>query len=224
MVALLMSSLRPRTLLTVSLFGLVAALFMGCGEVINAAGDDAGEVIDATGDDAGALTGAFVGEVEGTSLMIGVVRDGDSLAAYVCGHADTLTTHTRWFSGSLGSDGETFTLQTDDWQLTGSLDEGGIQGALIEPGGVSTALSLAAAGPDTLSGLYSVMDSGCRAGLIVVDSGASSALLTQGAWCDGAGLVKQVTPMMPVALVEGGIQVMVEGSEQMQLTLTPHSL
>jgi len=193
-------------------FALASVVFGGCGDTVADPG-------------ATAPTGSFVGAVEGTTAMAGLVRDGDAVAAYVCGHEDTLQTHTRWFSGAVGADGAAFSLGQDGWTLIGSFVGDNVGGTLTDPDGASSTIMLGAAATGSLSGLYSVLDSGCRAGLIVIDPGDASAPAAQGAWCDDSGLIKQVTPMMPVAMVDGSIEVAVDGTDPAQmLPMSPHSL
>jgi hypothetical protein len=179
-------------------------------------------------------SGPFVGTLAGTTAMVGLVRDGDQLAAYVCGREDTLASHTRWFNGALENDGDTFnldvdeatfTLNGDDWSLSGAITADGVSGTLVDPDGTSSSFVLEVAAAGSLSGLYSVLDGDCRSGLIVSDPGATGTLITQGAWCDGSGLIKQVTPMSPVTLTDdGALQVTVdEADPENLLMLSPHT-
>jgi hypothetical protein len=196
------------------LIAMVAWLLVACAD--STQGLDEGQATEA---------GIFIGDVAGTTAMVGLVHNDDTLAAYVCGREDTLASYTRWFNGSLDDDGATFTLDSDGWSLSGSLEASGVEATLVDPDGASASLSLVAAATDSLSGLYSVLDGDCRAGLIVSDPGTSTAIITQGAWCDGDGVVKQVTPMMPVGLVDGGIAVTVDDTAPEQaLTMAPHGL
>ena len=180
--------------------------------------------MDAEDDESVPAQGIYVGEVEGTTAMVGLVRDGAVLSAYVCGREDTLATHTRWFHGALNEDGGTFALQADSWTLSGTFEGDALSGTLDAPDDSSSTVLLEMAAADTLGGLYSVVDSECRAGLIVIDAETAGTLVTQGAWCDGSGLVMQVTPMMPVVLTGEGIQVSVDGADpEHLLTMSPHT-
>jgi len=168
-----------------------------------------------------ATTTTFIGDVDETTAMVGLIQDGDQVSAYVCGREDTLQTHTRWFHGTLSEDGISVSMEAEGWHLEGALTAEVFDGVLSDPDGEPASISIDASSADAMTGLYSVLDAGCRAGLLVLEA---DTLVTQGAWCDGDGLVKQVTPMMPVALIDGGIAVMVDDTDPaVSLTMSQHT-
>ncbi len=103
--------------------------------------------------------------------------------------------HRGGLAGATKGDG--FGLAKGGWILRGAPFGDRLRGTLVDPHGVETAWSAAKTSEQRMGGLYAAVDSGCRAGAIVVDGEVPPSL--QGAWCDGAGAVMQVTPVLPVA-------------------------
>jgi hypothetical protein len=139
--------------------------------------------------------GDWGGSVAGSDAWIGLSISEQQVSAYVCGGASTVATHTRWFSGARR--GGAFELERHGWILRGAEYGSGMRGELVDPRGVETTWKAAKTSELHMGGLYAAVDSGCRAGAIVVDGEQPAAL--QGAWCDGAGMVMQVTPVQPIA-------------------------
>jgi hypothetical protein len=165
----------------------------------------------------------YVGALVGAGVAVAMVEQGGTLSLYFCGSGEALTYHTRWFSGALEDD--RIDLSEDGWSLTGKIDEGEVIGALTDEEGGLFEYALTLAAPGSKSELYSVVDAGCRAGVIVSDWGEGEAPHVQGAWCDGQGLVKQVTPMTPLDEVVEGLQVSVElDAGPHQFTVQPHQV
>ena len=83
-------------------------------------------------------------------------------------------------------------------------------------------LDLPLAAPDARSEMYELLDLGCLTGVVVIENGEETPRI-QGAWCNGEGLVLQVTPVLPFAPEERGLDVTVEmpdGPSRL-LTVTP---
>jgi len=152
----------------------------------------------------------FVGAVEGTNALAALVRQNGQIAFYVCGHGDTLQSHTRWFNGEMVVDQDGFELASEAWESTGTVAGDTATGSLRDPDGMSHAWTLHAAPKGSLANLYSVMHSGCRTGVIVLDDGKTEEPAVQGGWCNGEGLIKQVTPMLPLALTSEGLEISVD--------------
>jgi hypothetical protein len=165
----------------------------------------------------------YVGLVQGTDALAAVVLEENKLSFYVCGREEILESHTRWFSGSL-NDGK-ISLEKAGWTITGELVDEEMEGVLAGPNEDSNTLSLQLVVPGGLSNLYSVLDSGCRTGAIVVDSNDGSDPLVQGAWCNDDELVKQVTPMTPIELTQKGLGFTVDfDAGPKELFLQPHEI
>lgn len=165
----------------------------------------------------------FIGELQGSDAVIAIVEEDASWIAYVCGGPLTYATLTRWFAGtSRGGAGEA-TLRG----VTGgaSLVADGVAGAregTITSGDVSLTFR-ADRIPTSVSrvpGLFSAIDSGCRAGLVVMPEGAGSTPRMQGVWCDDAGRFGQVTPIMPLTVRGERVAVHV-GEPARQLYMQP---
>jgi hypothetical protein len=138
---------------------------------------------------------------------VGVKVEGEDAAAYVCGSGETLTTHTRWMHAAV--DGDDVTFERDGWRLEVTVEVAAVKGELFAPDGAIHPVEAHLARDNQLEGLYTAIDAGCRAGLILVSSGDAD---TQGAWCDGFGHLAQVTPVMPVELTPNGIAVTADTS------------
>jgi hypothetical protein len=132
-----------------------------------------------------------VGRIEGTDAAIATLVDAQGAVAYVCGGPTTFESWTRWYHGSDDegdADGEV-ALASADWLL--EIDDSGLSGSVLEPSGVAHAWSATPASEGT--GLFTAVDAGCRAGVVV--SGEES---IQGVWCDDLGRFAQVTPVLPI--------------------------
>jgi hypothetical protein len=145
----------------------------------------------------------YVGDVPGTDAVVAVATEGDSAVVYVCGGPETLARHTRWYSGSVSDrtlrskSGETVEL---------SLEGGRARGAYTLDG---TRFEFDAAAPaERYRRLFTVVDSGCRTG-VVVDGDA-----VQGAWCNDLGIFEQVTPIAPVDPTSDSLEVEVSSTSE----------
>jgi len=150
----------------------------------------------------------FVGTVNGTNALAAMVSENGKVSMYVCGHGDTLESHTRWFNGD--SNGQGFILDTGGWKSEGTFTAETATGTLTDPEGNSTDWAMNWAAKDNVSGLYSALHSDCRTGVVVIDAGTAKEPTVQGAWCNAEGLIKQVTPMTPVDLAPEGLEMSVE--------------
>jgi hypothetical protein len=155
----------------------------------------------------------FVGSLEGTDAVVGLVRKGELWAGYVCGGPSSYATLTGWYQGRVEAapDGQHDRLIDPDGSWSGTLIEGTLAGALLGRDGVARNFraSLAGAPGGKLVGLFEAVDSGCRTGFIVMPVGSGGDSVTQGVWCDGSGRFAQVTPILPVELGARGVRVQV---------------
>jgi len=165
---------------------------------------------DTTPNNAGADRELYVGAVEGTNALAALVRQNGQVSFYVCGHGESLQSYTRWFKGEMTETDDGFDLSSDAWESTGEVDGDTVTGSLVDPDGTSHVWTLHSASKDSLANLYSVLHSDCRTGVIVLDHGGQEDPTVQGAWCNGEGLIKQVTPMMPLVVLPEGLEVSVE--------------
>lgn len=157
---------------------------------------------------------ALVGAIASTDARLSVATSGDRLVAYVCGGPQTLETHTRWFEGRAEEDG-TFSLSKDEWVLAGTLSEGTASGTLQGPQGAALGWTAQDEGGST--GLFGGEGSGaCRTGVIVFSADPAQ---IQGAGCDAAGRLQQVTPDGPITA--GGFSVMADGRRLFVEPVTP---
>jgi hypothetical protein len=138
----------------------------------------------------------YVGAVPGTDAVVAVATEGDAVVVYVCGGPSTLAAHTRWYSGRVGD----ATLESPAGQeLELSIESGRARGAYTVEG---TSFDFEAAAPaDRYRRLFTVVDSGCRTGVVVDGDDV------QGAWCDDLGAFAQVTPIAPIVPASDSLDV-----------------
>jgi hypothetical protein len=148
--------------------------------------------------------GTYVGRLDGSDALVAVTVAGNDVVAYSCGGPLTIHMHTRWYRGTL--DGDSVDLTSDDG-ATGTIKFAGdsVSGSLVQPDGQELALfETALQGSDTASALFSVVDEGCRTGVIVKQDSADVDAQVQGAWCGPAAagaeedIFSQVTPITPI--------------------------
>lgn len=161
----------------------------------------------------------YVGELEGTDALIGFAieqdpgEEAEHVAAYICGGAQTLITHTRWFGGVSGP---ADSLEKDGWRIDiAEQSEALLRGSVVPPTGQGAAIAFELARATAeLSAIYTLLDGDCRAGAIVIDgedqNGETSAEpVFQGARC-AVQNVSQVTPILPLALNAEGLEVEID--------------
>ena len=152
----------------------------------------------------------ITGKVDTTDAFIGLWANGTKSAAYVCGGPNSVQTITRWFaplqwSGEIGA--SSFSGSTDDWTLEGTVADGGAVGTLLEAGQAVMNWTASDAPGDTLAGLYFAKpEVACHSGFIALQDSIGVEAETVGAmYCND--VISQVTPILPVSLVNGGIPV-----------------
>jgi len=151
----------------------------------------------------------YVGALQGSNAMVAMVWENEKVSLYVCGHESSLKLYTRWYHGNMSSTADSFSLLGGEWGSQGTVVGDSVNGSLQAPMGSEHPFILKAVAAGTISNLYSVIDSGCRTGVIVAQSLDGADTIVQGAWCNDTGMVKQVTPMTPIALGENGLGVTV---------------
>lgn len=148
--------------------------------------------------------GTYVGKLDGSDAMVAVTIAGEDVVVYSCGGPLTIHLHTRWYRGTL--DGDTVELTSDDG-ATGSIKLVGetVSGSLGQRDGQALALvDTERKGSDTATALFSVVDEGCRTGVIVQQDTPDAEPVVQGAWCAPAAtgdedeIFSQVTPITPI--------------------------
>jgi len=151
----------------------------------------------------GGGTSVFVGKAEGSELAVGWALEGGVVRAYACGGPTTYGDDTRWFDAAADASGA-FSGTTDGWTFAGSAASATVTPPSGEP------LSIAVHEPlDDREGLYATVDSGCSTGAVVWND-AGGAPRLQGTWCDEQGNSAQVTPVLPITVIDLGIEVTVD--------------
>ena len=148
---------------------------------------------------------AVVGALDGSDGMVAVVRHGDRVVAYTCGGPTSVTLSTGWFETTLTPGQSTFTAERmDGLVLSGAFTNDGAAGTLKRADGTTaTWTAHSGTGP---SGLWAGPASPCRTGAIVM-TGASGEPTAVGAWCDGAGTIRQVVPVHPIVESASGLAI-----------------
>jgi hypothetical protein len=165
----------------------------------------------------------YVGAV-GDDASLALAVQGAAVAVYACGADPTRDEYPRWVTMGTYADGARVALTRDDgWRFEGAWSDGAASGALVRPDGTTLTWLGAAAPRGSLDGLYAALDAGCTSGVIVM--GGAAAPLVRGAWCDAAGDVRQITPLLPLT-IEGGrlaVEVASDGAPK-RLDVAPVSL
>lgn len=188
--------------------GLALGVLMGVGLGPAACSSAAGDGGD---DDAELVAGSLVGQLDGSDVVLGVVlSDDDEITAYACGGVDTYATHSRWFEGRFGEgdDPDAFSIELEDFVLSGRRTSDAIAGSLRDPDGTTRSFTVAPTADDSLSGLYDADVDGCRTGVVLFST--PDGVEGQGTYCNDAGEFIQVIILQPVALSAGGVQVQVD--------------
>ena len=165
----------------------------------------------------------FIGELQGTDALIAIVEQDRSWIAYVCGGPQTYATLTRWFGGTgQGGAGErTLRADAEDASLVAKPAADAREGTITN--GDREFAFRADPIPTRVvevTGLYSAIHTGCRAGLVVMPGSAGSTPRMQGVWCDRTGQVGQVTPIMPLTVQDAQVAVRA-GEPAQQLYMQP---
>src|SRR5262249_3954315 len=132
-----------------------------------------------------------------------------------------------WFSGKVSTTDGSIHVNRDGWAFSATLHPDTADVTLASDAGYLMQWSAKPAARGTLSGLYATNDGGCVTGVIVIDDG-SSLPIVHGASCEvSTDRVLQVTPALPIALVEGRLPVDVAVAPSMRRLFvapvqTPH--
>ncbi len=140
---------------------------------------------------------SYAGALEGSDAVAAVAVSGDTVALYVCGGDTSYATRSRWYSGTRVGD-EADVASTDGGTAHVDFGDTEITGTITEPGAQPFAFRLDMMRPGGPGGVYSVVDSGCRTGVVVIDHGAMTEPTVQGTWCSSQDIFAQVTPITPV--------------------------
>jgi hypothetical protein len=174
----------------------------------------------------------YVGAVQNTDALVAVADDGVDWVAYVCGGATTYATMTAWFSSHMERDAGEARLSASSGakEFTAAV-HGELATGTIVVDGTTFEFSAQLSGGKNEAGLFSVVDEGCRTGLVVPPASLGEA---QGVWCSAPGrfqrngppLFAQVTPIRPWSMANRAILVSVSppGVGARQLSLTPVAL
>jgi hypothetical protein len=146
-------------------------------------------------------------------VSVAVVVQGDHVAAYACGDDPKRELYPGWFIGRAALGGGRSTLSRDGWSVDATWGDDAARGTIVEADGSEVRwIGRRVRGP-TITGVYAAHDSGCVTGVIVIggdDPESSATPVVRGAWCDAEGRVAQVTPVLPIALVDGRLPVDVQ--------------
>ena len=143
----------------------------------------------------------YWGTVEDSDAVIAITLTDSAAVAYVCGGELTRETHTRWYSAELSRpliEGDSLVLGANNGQqLELQLSADSLIGSYLDPEGTAFNFDAVVPSQGEFHGLYTVVDSGCRTG-VIVNIDASNNSEVQGAWCNETGIFEQVTPIAPI--------------------------
>jgi hypothetical protein len=153
-------------------------------------------------------------------VSVALMTDGEHVAVYACAGDVARDPYPGWFSGELASDGS-FTLDAAGWSLSGAITNDGARGTIVEPDGTVVSWAAAASRHAPMTGVYTNVSSGdtCGATVIVDADDPTQPPVVRGAYCN----VMQVTPVAPVALVNGqlGVNVATRTEAPVRLYVAP---
>jgi len=167
-------------------------------------------------------TSTFVGSVEGTNLLVGLVVTNDEALLFFCGAGKTLATETHWMHGAV-TVGQSFNL-TDGTATAAGAAAGGsgathLTGTLMESASakpLTWSADLVSGG--TLAGVYTHQLSEGLVALIVEQPTAKAMPTAQGAFHElkVKEAILQVTPLSPLTVSDKGlaVEVVVSGVKQ----------
>lgn len=191
---------------------LLGALAMSC----SAGGPPAG-------DEATVSPGLFTGALEGSDAKIALVRNDAAWAAYVCGGASSMSSLTGWFQGDLARGGGAVDARSDGKHLSAEFGAEAATGTVTVDGGEAVRFEASVVPEGVAAGLYQVVSSGCRTGLIIPPPGHGE---PQGVYCADVGpsgerarLFEQVTPVAPIRLGDAIVTARVLGARSQIIQL-----
>ena len=173
----------------------------------------------------------FVGSVEGTNLLVGLVVTNDQALLFFCGAGQTLTTETHWMHGAV-TVGQAFNPTDGTASAMAGAASGGsgathLTGTLMESSSakpLTWSADLVSSG--TLAGVYTHQLSEGLVALIVQQPTANAMAKAQGAFhvLKAKEAILQVTPLSPLMVGEKGLAVdVVVGGVKQEVFLTPAS-
>ena len=187
-----MGLLGPRLCVRLAVAAAVCSGVVGCSS----------EAVDPVG---GLEPRTVVGRVEGTDVAIAVVSDASRSVGYLCGGPATLSPWTRWLVG----DGALLAGGDESWSV--EIDDDGLSGTVYPHDGVAARWEGAEA--EGSGGLYTVVDAGCRTGVVVETESKA-----QGVWCNAQGYLEQVTPVTPISSEGFWVQVVLDsGARELEV-------
>ena len=148
-------------------------------------------------------------------VSIGIVMNGDRIAAYACADDPASDPYPGWFSGTIDESGR-FALATGGFSFSGVVRGNAASGTIVEPDGSTVPWSTTTDAHAPLTGVY-MGDASCATGVVVIADDPSQPPVVRGAWCN----VMQVTPVMPLELVDEKLAVDVAASTPWRAYVTP---
>jgi hypothetical protein len=175
--------------------------------------------------DASSAATRLVGEASSADIAVGFVAQGDRIAAFFCGGAQSFAADSHWFRGPGRLDGRTYVLRAaDGWAVQFMGTSEGARGILARPGRARLRWTALPATPGTLEGLYDGRDPQGLAGLVVRPAGTpDGGMKPQGAFRTLEERFFQIEPSVSFGGVDGTLSVFVnmpDGLREMLVTRT----
>jgi len=140
---------------------------------------------------------SYAAALAGSDAVAAVATSGDDVALYVCGGPTSFETRSRWYLGKRAN-GEADIASDDGGTAHVVFSDGEVTGTVTEPTGATFDVRLDLMTPGGPGGVYFVIDSGCRTGVVVIDHGNAAEPTVQGTWCSDHDIFAQVTPITPI--------------------------
>lgn len=126
------------------------------------------------------------------AYAVGVVSGADGGVIYVCGTDEASRSRSEWLV--IEPNGDITTKDGTELRGEAAIGSDSISGFVALADGTEVDFSLPRAEKENLA-LYSVVDAGCRTGVVIYGPGAQT---SAGTWCSSEGIYEQVTPISPV--------------------------
>jgi len=143
----------------------------------------------------------WLGNVEDSDIAVAAVSSTQHATLFFCGGPSSLVDGTHWFANIAPLAGP-FSLARGTWQVDGDARAEQLEGSITDSEGSVRSFVARRAASGTLSGLYDAVAPCGHVGLIVRQDAGAHTPSAQGTCLrlvDGAAVVEQVNPVMPLA-------------------------
>lgn len=170
----------------------------------------------------------WVGSVDGSDAVVGIVASDTNSTLFFCGGNNSYRDTTHWFANTTQPVSAGATAQDGQWSAHAEPHDADLQGTLQRESGGALSFSAHPAQSGSLEGVYDGAGPCGHLGLIVQRRPSSDELMAQGTCIkktDNGVLVEQVNPVMNIERgADGGIAVELASAPGERFSLHPLAL